>query len=166
VPVNASLTSVGQFVLRELSGGAIHFEVSNANKPYVLDDQIGFVLRRVSQRHLALFSEAIPGLTTTQFATLAKLSEQGPLSQNHLGRVTAMDAATIKGVVDRLRKQGLVETTSNLEDKRRLTVQLTAKGTQLFEETWATALQVSDRTVAPLTDEERRQLTRILLKLC
>lgn len=152
--------------MRDFTWGFIHLGVSNSSKPYVLDDQIGFVLRRVTQRHLALFSDALPELTTTQFATLAKLAELGPLSQNHLGRVTAMDAATIKGVVDRLRKQGLVETSSNLEDKRRLTVQLTAKGAQLFEETWATALQVTERTVAPLSDDERRQLMRILLKLC
>ena len=38
---------------------------------YVLDDQIGYVLRRVTQRHLALFSESIPQVTTTQFAVLA-----------------------------------------------------------------------------------------------
>ena len=140
--------------MRDFTWGFIHLGVSNSSKPYVLDDQIGFVLRRVTQRHLALFSDALPELTTTQFATLAKLAELGPLSQNHLGRVTAMDAATIKGVVDRLRKQGLVETSSNLEDKRRLTVQLTAKGAQLFEETWATALQVTERTVAPLSDDD------------
>jgi cobyrinic acid a,c-diamide synthase len=73
--------------------------VSKSDRPYVLDDQIGFVLRRVTQRHLAIFSDAIPEVTTTQFAALAKLAELGPLSQNHLGRVTAMDAATIKGVV-------------------------------------------------------------------
>ena len=61
---------------------------------YVLDDQIGYVLRRVTQRHLALFSECIPQVTTVQFAVLARLTEMGPQSQNHLGRATAMDAAT------------------------------------------------------------------------
>ena len=60
--------------------------------PYVLDDQIGYVLRRVTQRHLAIFSETIPGITTTQFAVLARLAQMGPLSQNLLGRETAMDA--------------------------------------------------------------------------
>ena len=48
----------------------------------------------------------IPEVTTTQFAALAKLAEQGPLSQNQLGRATAMDAATIKGVVGRLVRGG------------------------------------------------------------
>ena len=78
-----------------------------AKRPdYQLEDQIGFVLRRVTQRHLALFSAAIPQVTTTQWAVIARLSEIGPMSQNHLGREAAMDAATVKGVVDRLVREG------------------------------------------------------------
>jgi len=38
-------------------------------------------------------------LTPTRFAAMAKLLEHGSLSQNELGRMTAMDIATIKGVV-------------------------------------------------------------------
>ena len=135
------------------------------DKPYVLDDQIGFVLRRVTQRHLAIFSEAIPDLTTTQFATLAKLAELGPLSQNHLGRVTAMDAATIKGVVDRLRHQGLVETTADPDDRRRLTVAMTAAGQQRFARAVEPAFAVSAATLAPIAPEDRARLMEFLLKL-
>lgn len=46
--------------------------------PYALGDQVGYLLRRVTQRHLALFSEIIPEVTTTQFAVLARLAELGP----------------------------------------------------------------------------------------
>ena len=51
-------------------------------------------------------AEMIEGLTPTQWAALAKLREVGDCSQNHLGRLTAMDAATIKGVIDRLTGRG------------------------------------------------------------
>jgi DNA-binding MarR family transcriptional regulator len=132
---------------------------------YVLDDQIGYVLRRVTQRHLALFSENIPAVTTVQFAVLARLVELGPQSQNHLGRSTAMDAATIKGVVDRLVRQGLVETSSDPSDKRRLTVGLTAAGEALFHETVAQALAVSARTLEPLSAPEQVQLLTLLTRL-
>lgn len=133
--------------------------------PYVLDDQIGYILRRVTQRHLALFSEAIPQVTTTQFAVLARLSELGPQSQNLLGRATAMDAATIKGVVDRLVREGLVETAADLADRRRLTVALTAAGAALFQATCATALAISERTLAPLGPEERAVFMALLVRL-
>lgn len=134
-------------------------------KDYHLDDQIGYILRRVTQRHLALFAAAIPDVTTTQFAVLARLAEIGPVSQNHLGRETAMDAATIKGVVDRLAKLGLVTTTADPADRRRLTVSLTGAGTELFTSRRTTALQISAETVAPLTAAEAATLQALLLRL-
>ena len=132
---------------------------------YVLDDQIGYVLRRVSQRHLAIFSESIPEVTTTQFAVLVRLAELGPQSQNQLGRETAMDAATIKGVVDRLARQGLVTTTPDPEDRRRLSVSLTETGLALVQSRIETALEVSFKTLEPLSPEERRQLLELLARL-
>ncbi len=67
------------------------------------DLQIGFLLRTALQRHTAIFSaRMIEGLTPTQFGALAKLYEIGPCSQKHLGRLIYLDAATIKGMVDRL----------------------------------------------------------------
>lgn len=133
--------------------------------PYVLDDQIGYVLRRVTQRHLSIFSDAIPEVTTTQFAILARLVELGEMSQNHLGRAAAMDAATVKGVVDRLARQGYVATRPDPDDRRRLTVALTDTGCALFAARMATALDVSARTLDPLSPDERAQLLALLLRL-
>ena len=132
---------------------------------YILDDQIGYILRRVTQRHLSLFSDLIPNVTTTQFAVLARLEELGPQSQNLLGRATAMDAATVKGVVDRLSRQGLVQTAPDPEDRRRLTVTLTDAGADLFHALKDSALQVSGRTLEPLTPDERAQLAALLSRL-
>ena len=137
-----------------------------ADRPeYVLDDQIGYVLRRVTQRHLAIFSERVPQVTTTQWAVLARLAELGPLSQNHLGRMTSMDASTVKGVVDRLSRLGLVETAADPDDRRRLTVSLTEAGQRAFTDGVTTALKVSAETLGPLTAPERAQLMALLLKL-
>ncbi|MCF8487312.1 MAG: MarR family transcriptional regulator [Rhodobacteraceae bacterium] len=132
---------------------------------YVLDDQIGYLLRRVTQRHLAIFNDAIPLVTTTQFAVIARLVQLGPMSQNLLGRETAMDAATIKGVVDRLSREGFVSTTPDPDDKRRLTVTLTPAGAALFDAQVAIALNISDKTLAPLNADERAQLIGLMSKL-
>ena len=132
---------------------------------YVLDDQIGYLLRRVTQRHLAIFSTAVPQVTTTQFAVIARLAELGPLSQNRLGRETAMDAATIKGVVDRLVRQGLAATLPDAEDRRRLTVSLTDEGLAFFEATKQTAIAISEETLSPLTPADRAILVSLLSKL-
>ena len=132
---------------------------------YALDDQVGYVLRRVTQRHLAIFSQAIPEVTTRQFAVLARLAELGPQSQSHLGRAAAMDAATIKGVVDRLVRQGLVATTADPDDRRRLTVALSEAGQSLYRRTFAAALQVSRQTLEPLNAAEQTLLLGLLARL-
>ena len=78
---------------------------------YVLDVQVGHLLRRAHQRHAAIF-QAMMGddqLTPLQFAALMKLADVGETSQNQLGRLTAMDAATMQGVIKRLIVRGLLE---------------------------------------------------------
>jgi DNA-binding MarR family transcriptional regulator len=133
---------------------------------YVLDEQIGFILRQVWQRHATIFAKEIGiNLTPTQWAALAKLSETGPCSQNHLGRLTAMDIATIKGVIDRLTARGLTETSPDPEDGRRLLVSLTRAGQQLAEKAVPNALAITRETLAPLDVREREMLVALLGKL-
>ncbi|MBN9002075.1 MAG: MarR family transcriptional regulator, partial [Rhizobiales bacterium] len=97
--------------------------VSQKPVSYSLDEQVGFILRQVSQRHTSIFAASIGSqLTATQWAALSKLAEAGPCSQNQLGRLTAMDVATIKGVIDRLTARGLTETGPDPRDGRRLLV--------------------------------------------
>jgi DNA-binding MarR family transcriptional regulator len=133
---------------------------------YILDEQIGFILRMVSQRHAAIFARDIgTNLTPTQWAALSKLAETGPCSQNQLGRLTAMDVATIKGVIDRLTARGLTETSPDPDDGRRLLVSLSRAGQQLAEKIAPNALAVSKETLAPLDARERETLFALLNKL-
>lgn len=132
---------------------------------YRLDDQVGFILRRANQRHLNIFSRNIDQLTPTQFAAIAKLSEVGTISQNALGRLTAMDGATIKGVVDRMTKRGLMTTVKDQNDRRRTIVDLTPMGRDIFSEVAACALTISDETLAPLNQRERATFLKLLKKL-
>lgn len=132
---------------------------------YVLDRQVGFLLRRATQRHLAIFADFIPDLTPTQFAALAKLCELGPVSQNALGRATAMDAATIKGVVDRLRIKGLVASARDGEDRRRILLAPTGAGRAAFAASRADAHRITAETLAPLTPAERAAFLKLLVRL-
>lgn len=139
-----------------------HPQVAN----YVLEEQIGFILRQVHQRHSTLFARAIgANLTQTQWAALSKLAEVGACSQNQLGRMTAMDVATISGVIERLTGRGLTDTAQDPNDGRRVLVSLTRKGRELVDGATVNALAISDKTLAPLTAEERKTLIFILAKL-
>jgi DNA-binding MarR family transcriptional regulator len=133
---------------------------------YVLDGQIGFLLRVTMQRHTSIFmSQMVEGLTQTQFAALAKLYEVGPCSQNHLGRLIYLDAATIKGVVDRLALRGFVTALSDPNDRRRRAVALTKRGQQVTEQAMQVAAKITADTLAPLTADERRQVLALLDRL-
>jgi DNA-binding MarR family transcriptional regulator len=133
---------------------------------YVLDEQVGFLLRVAMQRHTAIFTGRMTeALTQTQFAALAKLHEVGPCSQNYLGRLICLDAATIKGVVDRLGARGFVTALSDPNDRRRRAVALTERGREVTEQATKIAAEITAATLTPLTAEEQRTVTRLLKKL-
>jgi len=133
---------------------------------YRLEQQVGYILRQASQRHASIFASRIPeALTTTQFATLVRLQEVGPCSQNQLGRLTAMDAATIKGVTDRLIQRGFVAATVNPEDGRRRMLALTPAGLDAVARAIPAGLEITAETLEPLDAAERDQFLKLLKKL-
>ena len=135
------------------------------NGEYRLEDQIGFKLRLANQRHLEHFAELLPDATPTQFAILARLYADGPMSQNYLGRRVGMDAATTKGVVDRLRNKGFVRSTASKTDLRRLEISLTLEGEIFAANAIETAAKISARTTANLSARETERLLALLDKL-
>ncbi|MEJ2624920.1 MAG: MarR family transcriptional regulator [Pseudolabrys sp.] len=141
-------------------------EPAQADATYVLGDQVGFLMRVAMQRHTAIFMSRMPeGLTQTQFAALARLHEVGPCSQNHLGRLIYLDAATIKGVVDRLRARDLVTAMPDPNDRRRHAVTLTERGRAVTQEARNVAAEITAATLAPLTLDEQQAVVKLLKKL-
>lgn len=133
---------------------------------YQVDQQIGFFLRQANQRHVAIFSSLIGDrLTTTQWAALTKLRQIQPCSQNQLGRETAMDVATIKGVVDRMVKRGFIRTEPDPNDGRRLILSLTEAGQAVIDSNLAAAVEVTEKTLEPLTSGERMMLLELIRKI-
>jgi DNA-binding MarR family transcriptional regulator len=133
---------------------------------YVMEDQVGFLMRVAMQRHTSIFTSRMVGdLTQTQFAALAKLVEVGTCSQNHLGRLIYLDAATIKGVVDRLRIRRLVTLDGDPTDRRRSMISLTRAGRRVAEKAVAVAHRITAETLIPLKRPEQRQVVRLLKKL-
>ena len=138
--------------------------------PYVLEDQVGHLLRRAHQRASQIFQSTIadPGVTPMQLAALVRLYEyddRGGLSQNHLGRLTAMDPATIQGVMRRLMQRGLIHRRPDVEDRRRKQLGLTDAGRVLVASLLDSAGEVSRRTLEPLSSAEQLTFLRLLRRL-
>jgi len=132
---------------------------------YHLQDQVGFILRKAHQRHVSIFASHIADLTPPQFAALAKLYDIGETSQNQLGTLIAMDAATVKGVIDRLKARGLVVLSEHKEDRRRLVVSLSGEGRRLIEKLLPLAEHITAETLAPLNARETATFLKLLAKL-
>jgi DNA-binding MarR family transcriptional regulator len=134
---------------------------------YKLEDQVGHLLRRANQRHAAIFFEGLGGkqLTPLQFAVLVKIGDEGEVSQNLLGRLTAMDPATVQGVVRRLRERKLIDARPDPKDRRRSLWKLSPAGTQFIRDVIPAAEAITEKTLASLSIKEKKTLLEILRKL-
>lgn len=134
---------------------------------YRLEDQAGHLMRRAHQRHTALFLSIMAplALTPTQFAALAKIRDLGQTTQNHLGRLTAMDQATVQGVVQRLVARGFVARHPDPADRRMMVLSLTAAGARAARDAIDRAREITHATLAPLTEGERETFVNLLRKL-
>lgn len=134
---------------------------------YQLEAQAGHLMRRAHQRHAAIFQDGMGDLqlTPTQFAALVKILDVGQVSQNQLGRLTAMDPATIQGVIQRLEERKLIERQPDPSDRRRAILRLTRDGSEIVAEAIQRARKITEATLAPLNETERRSFLALLHKL-
>jgi len=133
-------------------------------EPIVLDEQIGLLIRRVHQRATAIFAAALGGarLTPAQYFAMARLRERGELSQNFLGRLSAMDPATIQGVIKRLRDRGFIRRRPDPSDRRRMILSLTPAGASTVDNLSETINGASTHLMAALAAGEQSQLLSLL----
>jgi MarR family transcriptional regulator, lower aerobic nicotinate degradation pathway regulator len=134
---------------------------------YLVEEQVGFLLRRAHQRHAALFLEgmATADLTPTQFTALIKVVELGRATQNQLGRLVATDPATIQGVVRRLTARGLVRRATDPMDRRTAVLAPTPAGIALAASAVPMARAITEATLEPLAPQERHHFLALLRKL-
>ena len=134
---------------------------------YDLDTHPAHMIRRAHQRATFYFQQVMSGqdLTPTQHAALATLLKHGELSQNHLGRLTAMDPSTISIVVRKLLKNGLIERHGSKNDQRLAIIKLTDRGTCYSVDRLADSLEVARRVLAPLTPAEQQTLVALLRRI-
>lgn len=138
-----------------------------STRGYMLEMQGGHLLRRAHQRSKVLFAERIGALKLTprQFAALVKVSEQGEVSQNLLGRMAAMDPATAQGVVRRLFAKNLVARRPDPNDQRRTLLRLTPSGEETVRQAIERLDGMNDDLLASLTVGERRAFLDLLKRI-
>jgi len=133
---------------------------------YILEDQIGHLLRRAHQRASAIFqTHMAEGLTPQQYAALIKIRDFGSVSQNQLGRAVAMDPATCQGVVQRLIAKRLVQREDDPRDRRRSLLSVTPLGDELAEKLIPLGRRITAETLEPMSEDEQATFLALLKKL-
>lgn len=132
-------------------------EAALAATGFALDRHTAHLIRRAHQRATSLFQKAFEGLGVTppQFAILATLLRHGALSQIALGRLTAIDTATLSTMLRRLSAMGYVDRRPSEEDQRVNLVDLTDAGAAFTVSGLRLSQEVSDRVLDPLDPAER-----------
>lgn len=134
---------------------------------YELDRHPAHMIRRAHQRATFYFQQVFNGqdLTPTQHAVIATLLKHGEVSQNHLGRLTAMDPSTVSIVVRKLLKNGIIQSRTTKKDQRLTMIKLTERGARYSIDRLTDSMEVARRVLAPLTAEEQETLLILLHKI-
>lgn len=152
------------------SGLAQHPQIARsltAGMDYVFTEQVGYLLRRAYQRHLAIFqgNAAIEGLTAVQFSTLCALDDGVSRSQVELVKATGVDQATIRGIVERLKARDLISLSKDPGDGRKVIITITEAGREALTAMTPCAIRSSEDTLGPLNPAERLALLHTLRKI-
>ena len=139
----------------------------SAKQDYILEEQAGHLMRKANQRHTLIFASIMKDidLTPMQFAVLVKIRDEIEVSQNRLGRLAAMDPATVQGVVKRLSERNLIEARPDHNDRRRHLWSLSKAGDRLLKKAIPLAKTITEATLEPLPKSERQSFSQALKKL-
>lgn len=135
---------------------------------YDFSEQVGHLLRRAYARHIALFQQTIPDnqLTSAQFVVLCAVKDCGACSLSQIVKRTAIDQATVRGVIDRLKVRKLLAVRHDDADRRKVLVSLTAEGMGLVGTMVPFAFEITEKTLNGFNPAERLALTYLLNKMC
>jgi DNA-binding MarR family transcriptional regulator len=103
-------------------------------------------------------------LSIIQTRLLGVLRDREP-TMNQLGRHLGLDKSSISGLVDRAQRRGLVTRTASAVDRRSFQVTITEAGTQLVEQVAAQFAEQIERSAAPLTETDRKRLSRLATRI-
>ena len=133
----------------------------------VLDELLGYSLRRAQVAMFLAFHEATRGMEITppRFTALVIIEANPGLSQSVLGKVLGIARSGAMTMTDWLEARGLVERRRKPGDARAWGLHLTADGEQFVAKMRRRVLQHDLSKAKSLSRAERRELLRLLEKL-
>lgn len=131
------------------------------------DEYIGYVLSDVARLMRTVFDRRVRGigLTRAQWLVLTRLYRRPGASQTELAVMLEIDRASAGRMLDRMEKNGWVERHADSEDRRINRLYLTDDARRAHKAMWAIAEATVDDALAPLSEREREQFTRLAARV-
>ena len=135
--------------------------------PASLARRLGFMLVRASAGMTRLGAETLTplGIDGRHYGVLAALAELGPVSQQTLTDIFAVDRSTMVGFVDELERKGHVRRARNPSDRRAYALELTSSGAKVERKAAELLAGCERHYLEPLSADERRELLALLGRL-
>jgi len=120
----------------------------------------GLVLKKI----LWAFERDV-GISPPKYFVLHVLAREAGISQGEIGRLYGVDPSRITRLAKQLETEDLIERTRDPEDNRVVRMSLTSEGRRAFEMASERSEIFKDRVRSALSEEEHRELRRLLDKL-
>jgi DNA-binding MarR family transcriptional regulator len=123
-----------------------------------------WLLGQASARARRVVGEVLAdeGLHRSQFALMASLEQFGSLSQSALSERSGLDRSDVVRWIDDLAGQGLVERSQDPTDRRRNVISLTDQGRRRLTDLDLKLNRAQQELLTALTPDERAQLVQLL----
>jgi len=105
------------------------------------------------------------GLSVTQWRVMAALGRFAPLTASEVGQRIVMDKVAVSRAVAGLMQRGLVERSTDREDRRRASLKLSARGKAMHARIVPIALGYEARLYEALSAEERKTFNKLADRL-
>jgi MarR family transcriptional regulator, lower aerobic nicotinate degradation pathway regulator len=126
-----------------------------------------FLLKRLGfaakERGMGAYEEV--GVHPYHYAIMLVLDAGSADTQGSIADALGYDRGQLVGLLDELEEQGLVERKRDPNDRRRHLVRMTPEGTRMLRRLRTLARKNEDEFLEPLSESDRAELHRLLLRL-
>ena len=130
------------------------------------DCSLMHLVRRAGQHSTFCWSQCVDtGLSAVQYAILVVLAEESACDQQTLGQRAGFDKATGTYVIDRMSKSGLLNVVTDVNNRRRKLVSMTADGEVMLNRMIEQAKSAEKMITTGLDSQDIADLKRLLSKL-
>lgn len=101
-------------------------------------------------------------VTHAQFELLVELRNHGPKAVGELAQAAGLTAASVSQMVDRLADDGFVERVRSDEDRRRVSIELSARGREMIDPVIAGWREKWHRALDGIPEDDLQTASRVI----